>query len=143
TAAGVLVGFVYAFLLPEVINPLFNTFTPLRDEYLLRRVRALAARAGVPVQTVLVMDASRQGEHTNAYFTGFGPTRRIVLYDTLLKKHTPAEIESILGHELGHWTHQHILKGILLGVLASAAGLFLLERLLRRLQGRAPWRLTG
>src|SRR5205814_10625640 len=107
TAAGVLVGFVYAFLLPEVINPLFNTFTPLRDEYLLRRVRALAARAGVPVQTVLVMDASRQGRHTNAYFTGFGPTRRIVLYDTLLKPldRPPAEgaagVVGLLGSPSG------------------------------------------
>lgn len=83
--ASILLGFFYAFLLPEVINPLFNTFTPLRDPALLLRVRALAERAGEPVETVLVVDASRQGRHTNAYFTGFGPTRRIVLFDTLLR----------------------------------------------------------
>jgi STE24 endopeptidase len=105
-AAGgsVLVAFCYAFLVPELINPLFNTFTPLRDPDLLRRVRALAERAGVPVQTVLVMDASRQGEHTNAYFTGFGSTRRIVLYDTLLRPldRPPA--------------------GVVVGIVGSAAG---------------------
>jgi STE24 endopeptidase len=98
--ASVALGFFYAFLLPEVINPLFNTFTPLDDPALVRRVRALAARAGEPVETVLVMDASRQGRHTNAYFTGFGPTRRIVLYDNLLRPLrtlTPEITAAVLG----------------------------------------------
>jgi STE24 endopeptidase len=95
------------------------------------------------VQDVLVMDASRQGEHTNAYFTGFGPTRRIVLYDTLLKKHSPDEVASILAHELGHWTHHHIVKGICLGMLGTLVGLLLLDRLLRRFMSRAPWRLSS
>ncbi len=170
-------GVFYAYMLPVVINPLFNTFTPLDDPYLLRRVRALAERAGVHVEAVLVMDASRQGKHTNAYFTGFGSTRRIVLYDTLLRPlHTlpaasaaaviglaavpqgPAqatavvldhrsevadEIESILAHEIGHWEHDHILKGIALAGAGAYAGLFLVALILRRAVGRAPFALRG
>jgi STE24 endopeptidase len=93
-------AFFYAYIMPEVITPLFNTFTPLRDKDLVQRVRALAARAGVPVETVLVMDASRQGRHTNAYFAGVGATRRIVLYDTLLRPlHTlpPDSAAAVIG----------------------------------------------
>jgi STE24 endopeptidase len=88
---GTALAVVYAIILPIWINPLFNTFTPLEKTqwaYLQGPVRALAQRVGVPVQEILVMDASRQGSHTNAYFTGFGGTRRIVLYDTLLSSHT-------------------------------------------------------
>jgi STE24 endopeptidase len=175
-------GFFYAFILPEVITPLFNTFTPLRDPDLLRRVRALAARAGVPVETVLVMDASRQGRHTNAYFTGVGPTRRIVLYDTLLRplytlppesaatvigllgtpgpgavagpveagmvvaahrREAADEIESILAHEIGHWQHNHIFKGILLAGLGAYVGLYLVARILRWAVGRSPFALRS
>ncbi len=146
TIGGGLLAVLVAFLLPIVIAPLFNTFTPLaQTEWaaLEPGIRKLVSEAGVPVQDILVVDASRQGEHTNAYFTGFGPTRRIVLYDTLLKKHPRAEIESILGHELGHWIHHHIVKGIVLGMLGTLVGLLLLDRILRRLQGRAPWRMTS
>src|SRR5262249_20580998 len=103
-----------AFILPVLIAPLFNTFTPLSTTEwagLQPMVEALTAKAGLPVSDVLVMDASRQGKHTNAYFTGFGSTRQIVLYDTLLRSHAPDEVESILAHEMGHWLHQHIVKG--------------------------------
>lgn len=143
--AGVFAAAV-AFVMPLLIAPLFNTFTPIAETPwagLEPRIRALTDEAGVPVAGVYVMDASRQGKHTNAYFTGFGTSRRIVLYDTLLKSHPPAEVESILGHELGHWTHQHIVKGILLGMAAAAVGLFLLDRILRWARGRAPWQLTS
>jgi STE24 endopeptidase len=122
-----------AWLLPVVISPLFNTFTPLRDtpwaawEKPLRRI---VEESGVPIEEVLVMDASRQSHHSNAYFTGFGATRRIVLYDNLLKKHTLPEIESILAHELGHWLHDHIVHGIALGGAAALVGFFILSRLL-------------
>jgi STE24 endopeptidase len=86
-----LLGIAYAIVLPVWINPLFNTFRPLAETQwtnLREPVKALAARVGVPVQDILVMDASRQGSHTNAYFTGFGATRRVVLFDTLLMSHT-------------------------------------------------------
>jgi STE24 endopeptidase len=136
----------YALLAPILINPLFNDFTPLgwtkwSDQE--PGVQALIDKAGIPVQEILVMNASRQSNHTNAYFAGFGPTRRIVLYDTLLKNHTPDEIESVLAHEIGHWQHDHITKGILLGTLAAVFGCFLLDRLLRAAVGRAPWNLQS
>ncbi len=142
--SGLAIG--YALLAPILINPLFNTFTPLADtEWRDQepRVQALIQKAKVPVQEILVMNASRQSNHTNAYFTGFGPTRRIVLYDTLLKKHTPDEIESVLGHEIGHWQHDHIVQGILLGALALLAGCCVLHRCLCFAIGREPWHLAS
>ncbi|MBI2806847.1 MAG: M48 family metallopeptidase [Planctomycetes bacterium] len=135
----------YAFLSPILISPLFNDFTPLEQTEwrdLQPRVQALIDKADIPVREILVMNASRQSNHTNAYFTGFGSTRRIVLYDTLLKKHTAEEIESVLGHEIGHWQHDHINKGILLGALGMLAGCFILDRFLRA-AWRAPWHLQG
>jgi STE24 endopeptidase len=141
-----LLGMAFAFLAPLLIAPLFNKFTPLSEtEWSDQqpRVRALIDKVGIPVQDILVMNASRQSNHTNAYFTGFGSTRRIVLYDNLLKKHTPDEIESILAHELGHWLHDHIVKGILIGALAAVVGFFLLDRVLRYAVGRSPWQLRS
>jgi STE24 endopeptidase len=140
-------GAAYAFLLPIAINPLFNEFKPLsqtdwKDQE--PRVRALIDKAGVPVQEILVMDASRQSNHGNAYFTGFGPTRRIVLYDNLFKKgYSEAQIQSILGHELGHWQHDHIVRGILLAIPVALAGCFLLDRILRGAMTRSPWNLQS
>jgi STE24 endopeptidase len=125
----------FALLAPVLIAPLFNTFEPLRNTphaTLQPRIEALAREAGLPVQDVLVMDASRQGRHTNAYFTGFFGTRRIVLYDTLLGSHTPDETLSILGHEMGHWRRHHIVKGIALGACGALLGFFLLARILDR-----------
>jgi STE24 endopeptidase len=142
-AGGTLLGILYAILLPVLIDPLFHTFHPLEDPALNQSVRALAEKAGVPVREVLVMDASRRGSHTNAYFTGFGPTRRIVLYDTLLQDHSRAEIESILAHEIGHWQHHHIVKGIALAAVGSFLGLFVLAQILRWAVGRRPLRLTS
>ncbi len=139
-------GVAYVFLAPIWINPLFNDFTPLQDtpwRDQQPRVQALIDRAGIPVEEILVMNASRQSQHTNAYFTGFGATRRIVLYDTLLKKHTPDEIESVLAHEIGHWWHDHIAKGILLGVIASVFGFWVLDRFLRGAIGTQPWNLQS
>ena len=129
----------YALLSPIVIEPIFNTFTPLGQTQwapLEERVRSLAEKAGVPVQDILVVDASRQGNHSNAYFTGFGATQRIVLYDNLLKSHPPDEVASILAHELGHWQHRHIVKGIALAALATLCGLFILSRILLLAVGR-------
>jgi STE24 endopeptidase len=153
--AGVLVGLLavgFALVLPIWIEPLFNEFVPLReyaglDEYtrtkLEQSIRDLAEQAGVPVQEVLVKDASRQGKHTNAYFTGFGPTRRIVLYDTLLTSHPEAEVVSVLGHEIGHWQHHHIYIGLALGTAAAFVGLFLLHLILRWAVNRRPFHLKS
>jgi STE24 endopeptidase len=143
-AGGTLLGIGYAFAAPLVIEPIFNTFTPLAQTQwanLEGMVRTLVDRAGVPVHDILVVDASRQGNHSNAYFTGFGASQRIVLYDNLLKSHPPAEVESILAHELGHWRHHHIIKGIALSAVAAFLGLFLLSRILALSVGRGPMAL--
>lgn len=140
------VGVVLAWLLPLVIAPLFNTFTPLANTEwapLEPDVRAMLQRANLPVREVLVMDASRQGRNTNAYFSGFGRSRRIVLYDTLLQSHTGPEVLSILAHETGHWTHNHIVKGLVLGTLGAFFGFFLLDRILRACIGLAPLNLRA
>src|SRR5260370_12332148 len=141
TAGATVLALMTAVLMPVLIAPLFNTFTPLsQTEWagLEPMVRSLTAKAGVPVDGVYVMDASRQGHHTNAYFTGLGATQSIVLYDTLLKKHPPDEVESILAHEIGHWVHHHIISGILLGALAALVGLIVLDRILHWFKGRPP-----
>lgn len=139
-------GVAYAFFAPILIYPLFNDFTPLAETKWSQqepRVRALIDKAGVPVKEILVMNASRQSNHTNAYFAGFGSTRRIVLYDTLLDKHTEAEIESVLAHELGHWQHDHIVKGIVLGTLGAIVGFLVLHGFLLYAINRPPWNLRS
>lgn len=138
-------GVFFAFIAPLWIAPLFNTFVPLRQTAWADQdagVRALLDRASLPVKDVLVMDASRQGRHTNAYFSGWGSSRRIVLYDTLLKSHSPGEIESILAHEIGHWTHNHIVKGVMLGTAAALASFWALSRVLTALSAQPPLRLS-
>ena len=110
-------------LAPVVIDPLFNTIRPLQDEALRHRVLALAARAGLPVEQVYESDASRRTRKGNAYFTGLGATKRIVLYDTLIAAHDPEAIELVLAHEMGHWKRAHIWKGIGLSLIALAVTL--------------------
>jgi STE24 endopeptidase len=140
------VGVFFALVWPIAIAPLFNTFVPLDktpQAGLRPRIEAMAARGGLGVREVLVMDASRQGRHTNAYFAGFGPTRRIVLYDTLVKSHPAEEVESILGHEIGHWRHGHITKGVVLGAVGSLLGFFVLARILDWAVARSPFHLRS
>jgi STE24 endopeptidase len=146
TLASAGVGVFFALVWPVLIAPLFNTFVPLENTPhagLRPRIEAMAARARLGVREVLVMDASRQSRHTNAYFAGFGPTRRIVLYDTLVKSHPVEEVESILGHEIGHWRHGHIAKGVALGAAGSLLGLFVLSRILEWAVGRPPFHLRS
>ena len=103
---------------PTFIAPLFNKFSPLPEDDLPRRLEALLQKCGFESRGLYVMDASTRSARGNAYFTGFGKAKRIVLFDTLLAKHTPEEIESILAHELGHFKFGHIRQ-----MLAMAAGL--------------------
>jgi len=132
-AAAVLGGLIVAltFLAPILIDPLFHTFTPLSDPALKARVTRLAERAGFPVEQVLVADASRRTVKANAYVTGFGRTKRIVLYDTLLTGASPEEVEVVLAHEIGHRVHHHIWKGVGLSILALLAGLGVAALVLR------------
>jgi STE24 endopeptidase len=97
-------------LYPTLIAPLFNKFTPLEDAGLKNRIEALLVKCGFRAQGLFVMDSSRRSSHGNAYFTGFGAAKRIVLFDTLLARLAPAEIEAVLAHELGHFKHHHVWK---------------------------------
>ena len=98
---------------PTVIAPLFNKFTPLEAGPMKRRMEALLAKCGFESKGLYVMDASKRSTHGNAYFSGFGKAKRIVFFDTLLEKHSPDEIESILAHELGHFKFGHVRQMLL------------------------------
>lgn len=112
---------------PRWLAPLFNRFTALEDEALRDRLTALMQRCHFSARGGLfVMDGSRRSAHANAYFTGLGASRRVVLFDTLLQRLTPQEIEAVLAHELGHFHHRHITRRLWLGVVASLAALALL-----------------
>jgi STE24 endopeptidase len=113
-------------LYPTVIAPLFNTFKPLSDESLKARVQALMARCGFAAKGLFVMDGSKRSAHANAYFTGFGASKRVVFFDTLLNKLTPGEVEAVLAHELGHFKHKHVIKRIVSMFAISLAGFALL-----------------
>ena len=95
---------------PNFIAPLFNKFSPLADESLKQRIEALLKRCGFTSSGLFVMDGSKRSSHGNAYFTGFGNTKRIVFFDTLIERLTPTEIEAVLAHELGHFKRKHIYK---------------------------------
>ena len=111
---------------PNVIMPLFNKFTPLDDEALKARVNALMQRAGFTAKGFFVMDGSKRSAHSNAFFTGFGASKRVVFFDTLLKQLTPAEMEAVLAHELGHFKHRHIFKMMATSFVTTLLGLALL-----------------
>lgn len=97
---------------PNFIAPLFNKFTPLTDDGLRSRIETLLSRCGFASSGLFVMDGSKRSSHGNAYFTGFGKTKRIVFFDTLIERLTPPEIEAVLAHELGHFKRKHIYKMI-------------------------------
>jgi STE24 endopeptidase len=111
---------------PTVIAPLFNEFRPLEPGPVRDRVEALLARCGFASKGLFVMDGSRRSAHGNAYFTGFGRSKRIVFFDTLLARLEPDEIEAVLAHELGHFRLRHIAKRIAASFVISLAGLWLL-----------------
>jgi STE24 endopeptidase len=118
-AFAVAVAFL-TFVAPVVLEPIFNRFRPLADERLAAELRSLAGQAGVPVRDVLVADASRRTTKVNAYVSGLGKTRRVVLYDTLLDAAGEGELKVVVAHELGHRRERHIAK-ITLGGMAGAA----------------------
>jgi STE24 endopeptidase len=113
-------------LYPTVIAPLFNKFQPLADESLVARVQALMARCGFAAKGLFVMDGSKRSAHANAYFTGFGASKRVVFFDTLLSKLTAGEVEAVLAHELGHFKRRHVTKRILAMFAISLGALSLL-----------------
>lgn len=110
---------VMLWLYPVLIAPLFNKFEPIKDESLKEKIVALLSKAGFQAKGIYQVDEGKRSKHTNAYFTGMGKTKRIVLYDTLLSSHTQEEIVSVLAHEIGHWKKKHILKQLAFMILAS------------------------
>ncbi|MBU1424928.1 MAG: M48 family metallopeptidase [Gammaproteobacteria bacterium] len=126
------------FIYPTYIAPLFNDFEPLKDEAQKSRIEALLNKCGFAASGLFVMDGSKRSTHGNAYFTGFGKTKRIVFFDTLLQRLTPNEVDAVLAHELGHFKKRHVLKRIAYTFALSLGFLWLLAQLLH-----APWFFQG
>ena len=117
------------FVFPLLVEPVFNKFTPMPVSQLRNDLLEMAERDGVPARDVLVADASRRTRAVNAYVSGLGPTRRIVVYDTLLAEAELAEVKAVVAHELGHAKEGDVLTGTLLGALGAAAGVVALHLL--------------
>ena len=137
---GVWMGFNLLTLLlyPTLIAPWFNKFKPLDNPELKDRVTRLMARCGFTSKGFFVMDGSKRSAHANAYFTGFGASKRVVFYDTLLEQLSPGEVDAVLAHELGHFKHRHILKRVVSMFALSLVGFALLGWL-----GSQTWFYTG
>jgi STE24 endopeptidase len=123
---------------PNFIAPLFNKFSPLADASLKERIEALLTRCGFASKGLFVMDGSKRSSHGNAYFSGFGKTKRIVFFDTLLERLTPTEIEAVLAHELGHFKRKHIYKMMIGQFLLTLAVLALMGWVIDK-----PWFYEG
>jgi STE24 endopeptidase len=133
-----LLTLVLSLFAPILFERLFNRFWPLPDAELARDLRDLSERAGVPVRTMLVADASRRTRKHNAYVSGLGPTRRLVLYDTLLEDASVGELRGVVAHELGHRRFRHVAAGTALGMAGSVAAVLILWGLLSW-----PWLLSA
>ncbi len=118
---------VMQYLAPTWIMPLFNRFEPLREENLKSAILEYAASIQFPLQNVFIMDGSKRSAKSNAFFTGFGPRKRIVLFDTLVNSHSTEELVAVLGHEMGHYKMHHILVGMFINVLQTGIMFFLLS----------------
>lgn len=115
-AAVLILFFILAnFIYPIVVEPLFYKFTPLKDEVLQKEINAMTDKAGIKIDKILVADASRKTNTVNAYFSGIGSTKRIVIYDNLLNNHSRGEVLSVIAHEIGHWRYRHILFNTIIG----------------------------
>lgn len=123
---------------PTLIAPLFNKFSPLDDADMRQRIQQLIDRCGFTSNGIFVMDGSKRSSHGNAYFTGLGKNKRIVFFDTLLEHLEIDEMEAVLAHELGHFKHRHIYKGLIIMMISSLLGLALLAWLIQQ-----PWFFNG
>jgi STE24 endopeptidase len=120
TAFEILLLWIY----PVVIAPLFNKYEPIKDEELKEKIISLLDKVGLKAKGIFQVDEGKRSKHTNAYFTGIGKTKRIVLYDTLLASHSHDEILAVLAHEIGHWKKKHILKQLIFMIVLSLVGLY-------------------
>ena len=125
-------------IIPPFILPLFNKFTPITEGELARRIAELLRRCGFKSSGLYTMDGSKRSSHGNAFFTGFGATKRIVLFDTLVERLQPSEVEAVLAHELGHYRLHHIVKMLVLSTALTFAGLWILGQLIGE-----PWFYSG
>ncbi|RJX28792.1 MAG: M48 family peptidase [Dethiobacter sp.] len=128
------------YLYPVIIDPLFYRFETLENEEMRPSILKMAGEAGIEVEEVLIADASRRTTRVNAYFAGMGRTKRIVIFDNLLTGFSREEALAVIAHEMGHWKHSHILKGIILGALGMFFGFFLLQELLNAMGAGADIR---
>ncbi len=112
---------------PTLIAPLFNKFTPLEEGELKESLNDLARKSGFKTKGIFLMDGSRRSGHSNAYFTGLGRTKRIVLFDTLVESLTTEELTAVLAHEIGHYKKKHIIKGLAASLISSLAVFYLLS----------------
>jgi STE24 endopeptidase len=133
-AWGAVTGFqlLVVLLAPVLILPWFNRFTPLTEGSLRDRLFALAQRCGFRVHSIQIMDGSKRSRHSNAFFTGFGRFRKIVLFDTLINELAEAELEAVLAHEIGHFKRKHLLKSMVVGLVSLLAGFCCLAWLARQ-----------
>lgn len=129
-AGAVVLSVVLVAVAPAVLAPLFNKFRPLEDSWLSERAVELGRRVGVRIRQVLVMDASRRTAKHNAYFTGLGRTKRVVLWDTLLADYEPSATLAVVAHELGHWRRRHLQRMLALSAAVMLPGLYVLRLLL-------------
>ncbi|TGK09035.1 M48 family peptidase [Leptospira fletcheri] len=132
TAGSLVLGLAFSVLFPIFITPLFYETHPIEEGSLKSKIVDLCRKAEIQVSDVYVINESKYSGHTNAYFTGWGANRKIFLYDTLIQKHTEAEVISVLGHEIGHWVHNHQTKDILIGTAETFLLCFVLAFLFRK-----------
>ncbi len=128
TAFSILMMWAY----PKFIAPLFNKFKPLEEGEVLDRLTSLLKRTGFNSDGVFIMDGSTRSSHGNAYFTGFGKTKRIVFFDTLLKHLSPTQVEAVLAHELGHFKRKHVFKGMIASITMTFIGFAVLAWLMKQ-----------
>jgi STE24 endopeptidase len=127
----ILLNLFILYVYPIFIAPLFNKFTPLSDAELESKIKETLEQTGFSLENVFVMDASKRSTHSNAYFTGLGKKKRLVLFDTFLQNHTHSEIISVLSHELGHFKHNHIFKMFFLNNVIIILAMFITSQLLQ------------
>lgn len=119
------------YITPYVLEPLFNKFTPIKDRELASAVKEMLAKAGIKVRGVYRMDASKRTRHSNAYFTGLGRVKRIVIFDTLMEKLSRDELLAVLAHEAAHCKHRHVLKNLVIFEALAAVGVYVAFLILR------------
>ncbi|HOC89832.1 MAG TPA: M48 family metallopeptidase [bacterium] len=129
--ATTLFSLLVTFIAPTWIMPLFNKFTPLEEGELRASIMAYAEKVRFPLKGVFVMDGSKRSSKSNAFFTGFGKNKRIALFDTLIEKHTTAELTAVLAHEIGHYKKKHIITGMVMSICHMGVMFFLLSIFIR------------